>query len=323
MLAAPGPAPAPALPAALIELYVEAGSSAEAVLDIRAPASDEHNGTGAAYVDLRLSGLQPGWYSLSERRLHLAADESARVLLVVHPPALENGAEPGTYDWDLDVLASSGDFSTLRGRVVVVAPGKLAFGQPPSRSQLIDFLPRHHQSDEFLARFLLIFQVAFDRIEGSIDNTHFLLDPGLTPPGFLTWLANWLDLDLSNVDDPQTQRLLIERAVELYRWKGTRRGLRAELALRLNARSLIVENFDGMRLGQDAAMGVNTQLGRRRDGCVTVTIANPADADPDFAARAEDLLQAIKPASCGYVVRCVAPSTGGQAPPSSTTQGDH
>ena len=317
MVAAPGPAGAPALPAAPLQLSVEAGGSAETILEIRAPESDQLDGTAASYVDLRLSGLQPSWYSLSEQRVHLAAHESARVLLVVHPPAMEHGAEPGGYDWDLDVLASSGEFSTLRGRVIVMPPGRLAFGQRPSRSQLIDFLPRHHQSDEFLARFLLIFQVAFDGFEGSIDNTHLLLDPGLTPPEFLTWLATWLDLDLSTVEDPQTQRVLIERAVELYRWKGTRRGLRAELALRLNTRSLIVENFDGMRLGQDAAMGVNTQLGRRRDGCVTVTLASPANADPDFAARADDLLQAIKPASCGYVVRCVAP------PSSSTTQGDH
>ena len=72
-------------------------------------------------------------------------------------------------------------------------------------------------------------------------------------------------------------------------------------------------------------MGVNTHLGRDdRRAVVMLTVASPtaADTDGDFQARAEDLLQAIKPASCGYVVRCVAPLTGGQAP-SITAQGDH
>ena len=187
------------------------GSTAETLLDIRAPAVDDpspsgdgrgNNGTGAAFVDLHFSGLNASWYSLSERRLRLEPGETARVLLVVHPPAMEHGAEPGVYDWDLDVVANTGDFTSMRGRVIVTAPGShLARGERPSHSQLIDFLPRHHQSDEFLARFLLIFQVAFDRIEGSIDNTHFLLDPGLTPPG-ISHLAG----QLAGSRPPQSHR---------------------------------------------------------------------------------------------------------------------
>jgi phage tail-like protein len=236
-----------------------------------------------------------------------------RVLLVLHPPELEHGGEPGVYQARTVVVAENGERSVSPMRVHVLAPG--LDGERPTRSRLIDFLPRHYQSDDFLTRFLQIFQVAFDHVEHTIDNTHYLLDPGVTPPQFLDWLANWLDLDLSTTTDVAGQRVLIERAVELYRWKGTRRGLRAELALRLNARALIVENFDGLRLGHDAAMGVNTHLGRRRDGCMSVTLGASGGDRAELLRRAEDLLERVKPAGSGYIVRC--------APAARATQGEN
>jgi phage tail-like protein len=259
------------------ELVVEAGGTVESWLTLS-------DGEG----DLRIVGLPSAWFTMSMQQA-----EPPRVLLVVHPPAIEHGGEPGAYEFRV----TAGDVS-IPMRLRIQAPGM--DGGRPSRSRLIDFLPRHYHTDEFLGRFLLIFQAALDRIERSIDNTHFLLDPGLAPPEFLNWLANWLDLDLTGVHDTATQRALIERAVELYRWKGTRRGLRAELALRLNARALIVENFDGLRLGHDAAMGINTHIGRRRDGCMSVTVAGDAE---DLQTRVEDLLENVKPAGSGFIVR--------------------
>jgi len=286
-------------------LHVEAGGTAETLLDIRSPV-DEGEERAAGTVQLEVLGLPKAWYTLSSQEVHLQPGEVASVRLVIHPPGIEHGGEPGAYNVDLEVVAESGAILSSRMRLIVHPPGTHTDrGERVPRSRLVEFLPRHYQSDEFLGRFLLIFQVAFDRIERSIDNTHMLIDPGLAPPEFLTWLANWLDLDLTTSDDTESQRALIERAVELYRWKGTRRGLRAELALRLKARTLIVENFDGLRLGQDAVMGVNTHLGRRRDGCMTITVKDEGEAGPELQARAEELIQQIKPAGSGYVVRSV------------------
>jgi phage tail-like protein len=286
-------------------LHVEAGGTAETLLDIRVPV-DEGQEAAAGLVQVAVLGLPSAWYTLSSHQIYLEPGDVASMRLVVHPPGIEHGGEPGAYNVDLDVLAESGAADSSRMRLIVHPPGTHAdrAGRVP-RSRLVEFLPRHYQSDDFLGRFLLIFQVAFDRIERSIDNTHLLIDPGLAPPEFLSWLANWLDLDLATSGDTESQRALIERAVELYRWKGTRRGLRAELALRLNARALIVENFDGLRLGQDAMLGVNTHLGRRRDGCVTITVEDADRAGSDLLARTEELIQQIKPAGSGYIVRSV------------------
>jgi phage tail-like protein len=282
-----------------VDLSVEAGEAAETTFEV---TSVEPVGE----VEIQLRGLPAAWYTLSAERLRLRAGERAHVLFVVHPPRLEHGGAPGVYHVSVGERVTASP-STWRLRVLPpgAEPGR---GQRTPRSTLVEFLPRHYRTDEFLGRFLLIFQAALDPIERAIDNTHLLFDPGLTPAALLEWLASWLDLDLSSTLDVPTRRVLIERAVELYRWKGTRRGLRAELTLRLGAPALIVENFDGLRLGQDAALGVNTQLGRRCDGCVVVTLGAPPGADADLLGRAEALVDAARPASCGYVVR-LAPAT--------------
>jgi len=77
--------------------------------------------------------------------------------------------------------------------------------------------------------------------------------------------------------DEATQRTLIRNAVRISRWKGTRRGLREEVRIRSGARPLIVENFDGLRIGQDAALGMNTYLGAIQDGFIAVTLALSSD----------------------------------------------
>ncbi len=285
---------------ARLDLTVEAGGTLETIVEL-APLRPE------AELAPRLTGLPSSWYTFSVD--HAATQtERVRARLVLHPPRLEHGGTPGDYDIDVEVEGAHAQPSAWRVRLMPPGTTELEHGVPVPRSRLVEFLPRHYRSDEFLGRFLLIFQSALDAIEHSIDNTHLLLDPGLTPPELLEWLGSWLDLDLSSVTDAQTRRTLIERAVELYRWKGTRRGLRTELALRLNVPSLIVENFDGLRLGHDAALGVNTQLGRRSDNCVVVTLGRALHADDDMLDKAAELIDATRPASCAYVVR-LAPSS--------------
>jgi phage tail-like protein len=276
-----------------VTLRVEAGGTVETTFEVSAA-----HGVGA--IDMHTTGLPAHWFELSVPQVIEAASDRARVRLVVHPPRLEHGGRPGIYDLDLDGVEAI----PSRWRVEVVLPGtEFDRGESVLRSRLLEYLPRHYRTDEFLSRFLLIFQAALDPIEQAIDNTHLLLDPGLTPPALLEWLGQWLDLDLTSIPDVATRRLLIERAVELYRWKGTRRGLRTELALRFESPALIVENFDGLRLGHDAALGVNTHLGRRCDNCVVITLGGPAAVDADMLDRADELVDATRPAGCGYVLR--------------------
>jgi phage tail-like protein len=93
------------------------------------------------------------------------------------------------------------------------------------RSTYLDYLPSIYSTDEFMGRFLLIFESIYDPIERQIDALHWYLDPHITPPDFLPWLASWMGLVLSETWPEEQRRELISSAVELYRWRGTRRGL--------------------------------------------------------------------------------------------------
>lgn len=286
------------LPARLTDdaLRVEAGTTVETTLVID-PPSPGTTREGRTY-HFQVQGVPRGWVSLARDQLTLADGESGAVLIVFHPPHHASGDSLGEYEFAVTVQADGeGGGSALPGRLLVLAPGAAT-----RRSRYTQYLPSVYQDDLFLARFLLIFQSLLDPIEQNVDNTHYYLDPGVTPPAFLPWLASWVGVTLDPGLDEASQRELIRRAVELSRWKGTRRGLREEIKIRTGARSLIVENFDGMRVGQDAALGLNTHLGVRREGGIAVTlVASPGV--PLSQSQADSLVQEIKPAHVGHVVR--------------------
>ncbi|HLZ32148.1 MAG TPA: phage tail protein [Chloroflexota bacterium] len=248
-------------------------------------------GPGPADLQIRVLGLQNEWFSLADDSLSLPPRGEASVELHFHPPA---DARLGPYPFSVEIR-------DVDGRPGITVTGLLRI----VGSRLLNYLPRMFRGPEheLLGRFLLIFQRMLEPIERTIDNRAYYLDPAMAPAAVLPWLAAWLDLAAVAELDERRQRELIARAVELYRWKGTRRGMRAELELRTGARALVVEHFDGLRLGQDSAMGLNTQLGQPIDGSVVVTLVWPHTPDVDERRRADELVSEIKPAHVGHVVR--------------------
>ncbi len=111
----------------------------------------------------------------------------------------------------------------------------------PERSSYLQYLPGTYQDSDFLGRFLLIFESilgSMDRMVGSID--HYL-DPDVAPPETLRWLASWLGIVLDERWPEERQRDLVRGATDLYRWRGTRRGLSTVLRLATGATPEIEE----------------------------------------------------------------------------------
>jgi phage tail-like protein len=153
-----------------------------------------------------------------------------------------------------------------------------------------------------MRRFLLIFEAILGPIEGTIDNIARYLDPRLTPPELLPWLASWVGLELDENWPIAQQRQLVLWAATLYRWRGTRRGLREHLRLYTGRTPLIVENFPGLRVGQDAALGTNTRLGESaRPHWISVTVLTdrPDDVDERIV---RQIIELEKPAHVGYTL---------------------
>ena len=179
----------------------------------------------------------------------------------------------------------------------------LMMPMPPTSSYL-QYLPAPFHADPFVGRFLLIFESILSPIERSIDNLASYFDPRLTPPELLPWLASWVGLELDENWPLAQQRQLVLWAARLYRWRGTRRALREHLRLYTGRTPLIVENFDGMRVGQDASLGVNSTLGASgaRPHWITVTVLSerPAELDERIV---RQIIELEKPAHVGYTLQ--------------------
>lgn len=99
------------------------------------------------------------------------------------------------------------------------------------RSDYTTFLPTVYQEVDFIHHFIKIFEQAFDPVVNSFNSMWANLDPLTAPQSLMPFLAHWVDWPMDSQLGLFQQRKLIKHAVELYRWRGTRKGLRFYLHL--------------------------------------------------------------------------------------------
>jgi phage tail-like protein len=166
-------------------------------------------------------------------------------------------------------------------------------------SSYLQYLPMPYQGDQFMGRFLLIFESILGPIEGTIDNAASYFDPRITPVEWLPWLASWMGLELDENWPLARRRELVARAAELLRIQGTRRGLREHLTIYAGRVPLIVENFNGVRLGQDAVMGINSRIGELLPHSLDITVLADRPLDEQVV---RGIIELHKPAHVAYTL---------------------
>jgi phage tail-like protein len=131
-----------------------------------------------------------------------------------------------------------------------------------AKGKYLRFLPELFEQDEFIGRFLMLFESFWAPVETQIEVTHHYLDPRLTPSRFLPWLASWLDLELDESWPEERLRRLIRWAIALHRSRGTKWGLLKYLEIYTGQKAALHEqrarNFElgpGARLGPGVALG--------------------------------------------------------------------
>ena len=109
----------------------------------------------------------------------------------------------------------------------------------------LDHLPAIYRGktpcDDFLLRFMSLFESFFDEVESNIELLSTLFDPSASPKGNLAWLAAWLALPLDEDWSEEEQRKEIAQAFERYGRRGTVQGLRESLRLNAGVDALIEE----------------------------------------------------------------------------------
>ncbi|MFO8101345.1 MAG: phage tail protein [Dehalococcoidia bacterium] len=174
---------------------------------------------------------------------------------------------------------------------------------PELRSSYLDHLPGIYRDSEFMGRFLLIFESILGPIQDTVDSLDFYFDPLTTSDAVLPWLASWMDLTLDQTWPERRRRELVRSAAELYRWRGTKRGLREYLRIYTGVTPEITEHIPGMRLDKETRLGFNTRLGSSGGGYhFTVTLHLDGDSGVDIQ-KVRAIIEAQKPAHTVYTLQ--------------------
>lgn len=164
---------------------------------------------------------------------------------------------------------------------------------------LIEYLPSIYQEDRLIGQLLRIVEDINFPLERMVDQIAHYMDPRETPAELLPWLASWVGIDIDERWPLARRRELVYWAARLYRWRGTRRGLREHLRVYTGRPPVIVENFDGVRLGSGMSLGPETRLGVRRDHWLSVTLY--VDRPDEFQESiARQIIEFQKPVQVGY-----------------------
>lgn len=130
-----------------------------------------------------------------------------------------------------------------------------------ARRGWVKYLPAIYDRNDAMGRnvireLLFIFEHMFDSVGGYIDFEWQYFDPQFAPPEFLEWIAQWTAFTLEYEWPVEKKRALVRRAVDLYRIRGTKRGLALFLKLFTGHEPDIDENtwpFKGFRIEAEGA----------------------------------------------------------------------
>lgn len=188
-----------------------------------------------------------------------------------------------------------------------------------ARRGYLENLPAIYRRSDAVGRNLVrdlcfVFEHMFDSVEVNLTDGWRFYDPHVAPPEFLRWLSHWMAFSL-DLDWPEPEkRSLIKRAVDLYRIRGTKRGLALFLRLFTGQEPDIAENtwpFKGFRVeGEGAELGARVGLDSvimppvDLAHCFVVTMPMKYEAvTTDMVIRIHQIIQAEKPAHTHYYLR--------------------
>ena len=177
----------------------------------------------------------------------------------------------------------------------------------------VNYLPGIYQeADEenadFLQRFLLISAHLTSGIEEHLEFVHELFDPRITNARWLPWLASWLAMPLLEGWDEEKRREIVQRVPELYRLRGTARGLKLALKLFADVKAEIHEGewpYPGMVIGKSSTIGKDTTLSPPVfiSQCFTVELPDEKGAISRERLRTvQALVETEKPAHAHYAL---------------------
>ncbi|MCG8423949.1 MAG: phage tail protein [Proteobacteria bacterium] len=183
-----------------------------------------------------------------------------------------------------------------------------------ARRGYMEHLPAIYRRSDAVGRNVVrdicfIFEHMFGSIDQVLDQGHRYYDPHECPSEFLDWLASWTAMVVDMDWPEEKKRAIIKRAVDLYRIRGTRRGLILFLQLFTGQEPRITENewpFKGFRVASEARIGLDSVIlpPVQLSNCFIVTMPiRFTDVTPETVIRVHRIIQMEKPAHTQYYLR--------------------
>ena len=188
-----------------------------------------------------------------------------------------------------------------------------------ARRGYLEHLPAIYRRSDAVGRNLVrdlcfLFEHMFDSIDQQLVDGWRYYDPHYAPPEFLEWLARWTAFTIDHDWPEEQRRALVKRAVDLYRIRGTKRGLALFLKLFTGHEPEIKENawpFKGFRIMEDgtdqgARVAFDTVILPPVDlaHCFIVTMPiRFEDVTPETIIRIHHVIQLEKPAHTHYYLQ--------------------
>ena len=101
----------------------------------------------------------------------------------------------------------------------------------PTPHPIAERLPGVYLDDDFTTRLTAALDAVLAPVMVTLDCFADYLDPRLAPEDFVDWLAGWVAFAVDESWSVQQRRELVANAVQLHRWRGTKRGLAAHVRL--------------------------------------------------------------------------------------------
>lgn len=121
----------------------------------------------------------------------------------------------------------------------------------------IRHLPSMFQENDFLRNYLMIFQHIINETSITLDNLDNVFRPMETPVKFLPVLADWFGVDFNLLGSEETARKVLQYTIPLYKYRGTKRGIRALLFLVSGVLPEIIEGripFEAMSITNETTI---------------------------------------------------------------------
>ena len=183
-----------------------------------------------------------------------------------------------------------------------------------SRESYIKWLPAIYQRSDATGRnyvrdLLWVIQHLFGSIETMLDTIHLYFDSYETPEHFLPWLAAWSAMLLEPDWPVSKKRRLIKKAMELYRLRGTVRGLKLFISLFTGFEPHLAENewpFNGFRIGVSSTVGIDTVILPPVDKAHSFVVVMPhkfKDVTSQSIIRLHEIIEMEKPSHSTYMLK--------------------